>query len=139
MSPYGALNVGAFLAYVPAALRMIMSKGGYNNVSPRAQVEKLSKSSPLFARLHGAHMNTLESWPFFAAGVIAAKSAGVDSDKVSRMATSWCAIRALYILVYMAQRGSIAVAGLRSLCFLASFTVSCRLMILAAKEDGDSS
>lgn len=129
--PLTALTHGATLVYFPSVLRIFLfTPGGYNNEDPRAQLQKYLTQDGVFSRLHGAHMNGLESFPFFAAAVLAGLHCKVDRVRISKMATLWLIIRSFYIPMYIFQNK--ATSGLRSLAFLWSLCLSMNLLREAA-------
>ena len=72
MDPLLYLLVGAgvvFATKIPLGLAQVRAAGGYNNSNPREQQQALDGWGK---RALGAHLNTIEAYPFFAAGVLAA-------------------------------------------------------------------
>merc|ERR1712039_1002148 len=130
VEPVRALTHGGFLVYAPMFARLVVTPGGYDNVNPRGQVAKMVNTDGAFARLHAAHVNTMESWPFFAAAILAGLHAGVDRTRLRKLATLWLIFRTAYIPMYVVQNKK--TSGLRSLLFLWSSCISMNLLREAA-------
>ena len=141
LQPYQSLVAGVFVAYVPHFLRLLStrdSKGAkstYNNVDPTQTARLLA--DPTFAAFHRAHINTVESWPFFAAGVIAAMTSGVEKSAVASFSSAWVLLRAAYVFLYANQGNNEALGGLRSLSFFTSLVISCKLLWMSAKKSDE--
>lgn len=72
-----ALNLAGGLAYLPHCLRLgaqVKEDQSYDNVNPRASLERHLNKKGLISRLQAAHDNSLESFQLFAAGILASSS-----------------------------------------------------------------
>jgi uncharacterized MAPEG superfamily protein len=86
----------------------------YDNADPR---NAANFADPLRHRAHGAHLNALEAFAFFAIGVLLATLNGADPTFIDTVAVLWLVLRCLYLWSYLTNR-----ATLRSiLWFAASF------------------
>ncbi|PHR62987.1 MAG: hypothetical protein COA47_01460 [Robiginitomaculum sp.] len=91
---------------------------------PRPRAEKLAGWK---ARSNWAHMNTLETFPFFAAGVIISLSAGAAPETIDTLALAFIASRVLYSILYIAGFGI-----LRSLVWAAGIGLIIAMFVQAA-------
>ena len=134
-SVYTALLYAVMVTYVPFSLGMAykMSVTAPNNVHPRKQNEALKATHPTFARIMAAEANANESFPFFAAAVLAATQAGVASATVCIYAEFWLMARLAFALVY-AVGNNMPVSLLRSALFSAGLLVVGKLFALAAAQ-----
>jgi uncharacterized MAPEG superfamily protein len=124
--PYACLIAALLLVYVPrmiAAREIVRTQGRYDNHLPRAAQAKLDG---LGQRAVGAHNNALEAFPMFAVGVLCAAQRGVDVDLVAYLALAFVALRAGYLVAYLADR-----ATLRSSFWFAGVGVVAALLVLA--------
>ncbi|MFO7567678.1 MAG: MAPEG family protein [Enhygromyxa sp.] len=123
--PYAALLAAVILIYVP---RIFVARGqaqqpeGYDNAHPRAQQAKLTG---LAARARGAHENSFEAFAPFAAGVLAAKLAGVDADYLAPLTVAFVVLRTIYLIVYLRN-----IPMLRSAVWGLGFLVSLAILTL---------
>merc|ERR1719215_866 len=86
--------------------------------NPRDQMKNLmesGKGTELLAKAQAAHMNGMESFPPFAAGVLAALYAGVEPAKISQLASLHLLARLGFNVAYMATTSQ-AGGFLRTLC-----------------------
>ncbi len=111
-----------FLPKVPLSLAMAREPGGYNNVAPRDQQAKLSGWG---RRAAAAHANGFESFPAFAAGVLATQITGASPQVAALFSIVYVVSRAFYTLAYLA-----GMASLRSMLWLVGTGASVGLMIL---------
>ena len=142
-----ALTLG--VAYVPHAIRgaLVHAKlgamkkagakvpGSYDIRNPRTACALATDDSPAgvrIAAMAAAHNNALENFSFIAAGVLAARFAKVDRPLVDSLAAAYLGLRALYVVLYYYSSNK-AVAGTRSLVWLASVAVPIFLLVAAAK------
>jgi uncharacterized MAPEG superfamily protein len=120
--PYVALLVAVALIYIP---RIFVARGqaqqpeGYDNSHPRLQQAKLTG---LAARAQAAHMNGFEAFAPFAAGVLACKVGGVDSDEIALFSIAFVALRAIYLVLYLKNMSTLR-SAVWSLGFLVSLTL----------------
>lgn len=113
------------LAYAPrmlVPLTILKDKKKYDNHHPRQQQTQLEG---LAARAQAAHLNGLETFPFFAAAVLYAQQNAPDQDLVNTLAVAFVALRVLYIALYL---GNIATP--RSLVWTVSFSLCFALFLL---------
>ena len=76
---------------------------GYDNVHPRVSLLKHKTAKGLIARLQSAHENSMESFQFFAAGLIAASLTLVspsEREMVCQVASLHLISRVAYIGLY---------------------------------------
>lgn len=102
---------------------------GYNNKDPRGWVAK--QDGYRVRNAYNAHLNAFEAFPTFAAGVLMAQFAGVDSDHVNLLAVAFIGFRVLHGVFYLA-----AAALMRSLVWIGGFACAIGLMALAALKLG---
>jgi uncharacterized MAPEG superfamily protein len=123
--PYLALLAAVALIYIP---RIFIYRGaarlpeGFDNSYPRVQQAKLT-GLPL--RAQGAHENAIEAFAPFAAGVLACKLGGVDSDEVVLLSIGFVLLRTLYLVLYLANKST-----LRSTVWTFAFLISLALLAL---------
>jgi uncharacterized MAPEG superfamily protein len=101
--PYVMLVLTLALAYAPklvVAAAMNRQLGKYDNALPRASYGELKG---LGARAVGAHLNGLEAFSGFAAGVLACEVAGVNAACLTALACAFVVLRALYLWLYLAD------------------------------------
>jgi uncharacterized MAPEG superfamily protein len=111
------------LSKAPLFRAMSRDEGGYDNRNPRAQQARMSGYG---ARALAAHQNMIEAFPLFAAGLLAALWAGVDSTWVHVLSLSFLITRVAYTWLYVADR-----ASLRSLVWSIGFFACLGLILLA--------
>lgn len=98
--PFWCVFIAALLIYlakVPVAKAMSQEGRGYDNHHPRAQQARLTG---LGARAYAAHMNSIEIFPLFAAGVLMAHTTQVFGWGIDLLAVLFVASRVLYLLLY---------------------------------------
>lgn len=76
--------------------------GPRDNLNPR---EWLEQCTGVQKRAHWAQLNAFEAFPLFAAGVIVAHLAGVAQARIDALALAWVALRLVYGLLYLADKG----------------------------------
>ena len=96
---------------------------GYDNRDPRAW---MSRQEGHRARANAAQQNSLEAFPFFAAGVALAWLKGVDQTTIAQCGWFFLAMRAIYIYCYVSDR-----ATLRSIIWLLGLASVVCLYVLA--------
>ena len=89
-----------YLTKLPVAMAMAKSNGGYDNSLPRDQQASLTGWGK---RALGAHLNSFEISPAFAAAVIIAHLASVSAMTLSLLSIIFIASRLLYIILYLAD------------------------------------
>jgi len=123
--PLLCLPIGFALVYLPKIpLSMAMAKQpeGYDNKSPRDQQARLTGWG---RRAAAAHANGFESFPAFAAGVLATQVTGANPHWAAILSLTYVFARTLYALAYLAD-----VAILRSAVWTLGFACSIGLMVL---------
>ncbi|MBR9912575.1 MAG: MAPEG family protein [Gammaproteobacteria bacterium] len=94
--------------------------GGYDNHSPREQQAALQGWGK---RALAAHQNQIESFPFFAAGVLAATATGVTGSVADYLALAYVLARLVYLYCYLKD-----IALLRSVVWGVGFLSSLALL-----------
>lgn len=98
--PFWCVFIAALLIYaakMPVAREMNADSGGYDNHNPRAQQARLTGFG---ARAQAAHLNSIEMFPLFAAGVLMAHTTEVFGWWVDLLAILFIVTRVLYLLFY---------------------------------------
>lgn len=95
----------------------------YDNHNPRAW---LAQQTGFRARANAAQANSLEGFPFFAAGVLLALHAGVPAGTVEQLALAYVLARLVYIACYVADW-----ATLRSLVWTVGYGCVLAFYVLA--------
>jgi len=103
-----------FIAKAPVAKAMAKEGGGrYDNHHPRAQQARLTGFG---ARALAAHLNSIEAFPLFAAGVLMAHTTQTYGFLIDILAVTFVVSRVLYLLFYWWdlhwQRSLVWVVGL---------------------------
>ena len=109
-----------FGSKMPLAVAQGQAPGGYDNNHPRDQWANLPEWGK---RALAAHQNQIESFPFFAAGVLVAVTSGITGSIVDYLAIAFVVARIVYIALYIKN-----VATLRSLVWVVGFGCSLALM-----------
>ncbi len=73
----------------------------FDNARPR---DPAFWEKPLRARAMGAHLNGIETFPFFAAAVLLAEFRHSPQGHIDVLAVAFVAIRLLYVLAYVGDR-----------------------------------
>lgn len=123
--PFWCVFIAALLIYlakVPVAKAMSAEGSGYDNNHPRAQQGRLTG---LGARAYAAHLNSIEIFPLFAAGVLMAHTTQVFGWWVDLLAILFIVTRVLYLVFYWRD-----IATLRSTVWVVGL-VCCLLLMLA--------
>jgi len=95
------------------------SKGGYDNVEPRAW---LAKQQGFNARANAAEANTFEALPFFIGAVIIAHQLGAPQTRVDILAVLFVTLRIIYVALYVAGL-STARSAIWALALLANIAI----------------
>ncbi|MCR6663938.1 MAG: MAPEG family protein [Luteimonas sp.] len=122
---YWCVLIAAALPYV----WIFVTKTGapkYNNRNPRAWIAK-QEGNYKVQRANGAHLNALEAFAPFAAGVVLAQLAGVDPARIALLAVAFIVLRVLHGVLYIAD-----VPLGRSLAWLGGYACVIVLLALAA-------
>jgi uncharacterized MAPEG superfamily protein len=94
----------------------------YDNALPR---EQYKSASGLHARALAAHFNSLEAFPFFAAGVFVAFLGAAPASWINLLAGLFVAARAAYVAAYLLDR-----PRLRTAVWALGFLISAALYVL---------
>ncbi|KAK2804516.1 hypothetical protein FQN50_006591 [Emmonsiellopsis sp. PD_5] len=84
-----------------------------SNIKPREHFETLRTKLPAetfdkLARARGAHLNALESFPLFAAAMIAGNVAKLPASDLNLIAAEYVGARVLYTALYMGVKSEAA-------------------------------
>lgn len=130
-TPLWCILGAALLIYFPRTLVMvgqIRQPGGLDNRHPRDQQAKLDGWA---RRAQAAHLNAFEGFAPFAAAVLVAHVAHADPTWSTYLALAYCALRAIYTLLYV---GDLAPA--RSAVWFAGVAVTVGLFVLPVVKPG---
>ena len=123
--PLICLPIGFLLVFapkVPLSMAMARQPEGYDNAHPRDQQARLTGWG---RRAAAAHANGFESFPAFAAGVLATQVSGASPKWAAIFAVVYVVARFLYTFAYLSN-----VALLRSAVWSVAFGATVGLMIL---------
>lgn len=123
--PYILIFLAFSLIYVPRVLVIVFSVkklGGLDNNNPRDQQAQLTGWGK---RAQGAHMNMIEAFPVFAAGMLASMFGQVKLETIVGLGAAFIALRCIYIALYLGDK-----ASARSLVWMAATGMSAALLIL---------
>ncbi len=123
--PLLCLPIALLLVYAPKgpfAAALAKQPEGYDNRNPRDQQAKLTGEG---RRAAAAHANGFESFPAFAAGVLASEVTHAKPNIAAILALVYIAARTIYPILYIKD-----IATARSLVWTVGFTASIALMIL---------
>lgn len=123
--PLICLPIGFALVFapkIPLSMAMARQPEGYDNAQPRDQQARLTGWG---RRAAAAHANGFESFPAFAAGVLASHVTQASPHWAAIFAIAYVVSRTLYVFAYV---GGVATA--RSLVWTVGFASSLALMIL---------
>lgn len=121
---YWCVLIAALLPYCWVALAKA-SAPRYDNRDPRGWIA--NQAHPRLKRAYNAHLNALEAFAPFAAGVILAQLAGVAHDRIAMLAVAFVVLRVLHGIAYVTD-----LAWLRSLAWFAAIACVVALMAQAA-------
>lgn len=107
----------------PVAIAMSKQKEGYNNSIPRKQQAALTDFGQ---RALGAHINSIEAFPLFAAGVCLALISQANITLIQNLCVVFCCSRIAYLVCYWVDLDKI-----RSLIWTIGFCSCIWLMVLA--------
>jgi len=96
----------------------------FDNAKPR---DPAFYSHPLRARALGAHLNGIETFPFFAAAVLLAEFRHAPQSIVDTLALLFVAVRVLFVLAYLANRPT-----LRTILWNVGFLLNAWIFFLPA-------
>jgi len=104
----------------PLATYMAKAPGGYNNNMPREQAASLEGVGK---RALAIHLNQIESFPLFAAGVLVATASSINAPVIDYLALAYVAARIIYIPLYLKD-----IATMRTLVWSVGYGSSLALM-----------
>jgi uncharacterized MAPEG superfamily protein len=78
-----------------------LSRGEFKNSVPR---DPAFYAPPLRARVLGAHINGIETFPFFAAAILLAEMKGGSQNLVDHLAMGFLIVRLGFVWAYIAGR-----------------------------------
>ncbi|HEY8376706.1 MAG TPA: MAPEG family protein [Nannocystis sp.] len=108
------------LSKLPLSAAQAREGSGYDNRSPRDQQDRLTGWG---ARARAAHLNQLESFPLFAAGVLVATVAAPKVAAIDALALAYIAARIVYPVLYLAD-----ISTARSLVWMVGYGASLALL-----------
>lgn len=73
----------------------------FDNARPR---DPAFWEKPIRARAQGAHINGIETFPFFAAAVLLAEFRGCDQGRIDALAAAFVAVRLAFVAAYLLDR-----------------------------------
>ena len=152
--PIESIVVLIFIYYCPHMIRVfftIFATGKIDNhdgrkflsstLSSKATSFWHAKILGIISRSQAAHLNIQEGIPLYVAGVLAAVFTGVNSEVLAKLCNAYLVLRALYVIVYIAQGfyGPLReiVALIRSVLWM-SATIICCIMLLLASAKAES-
>ncbi|ALN89445.1 MAPEG family protein [Lysobacter gummosus] len=121
---YWCLLIAALMPYLWVAVAKANGKR-YDNRAPRAWQAR--QDDPRSNAAYAAHLNAFEAFAPFAAGVLAAQMAGVDTNWIVILSIVFVICRVLHGVFYIAGK-----APLRSLVWAIGFLCVVALLTLAA-------
>ncbi|MGH8030844.1 MAG: MAPEG family protein [Luteimonas sp.] len=125
---YWCVLIAALLPYVWTGVAKQAGQR-YDNRDPRAWLTR--QDNPRVQRANAAQLNAFEAFPAFAAGVLMAQFAGVETTLVTMLAVAFIVLRVLHGLCYL---GGLARA--RSAVWLGGIVCVITLMVQAALHIG---
>ena len=123
--PLICLPIGFALVFapkIPLSMAMARQPEGYDNRTPRDQQARLTGWG---RRAAAAHTNGFESFPAFAAGVLASHVTGASPHWAAIFSVAYVLARTIYVVAYVGD-----VHMLRSSVWTIAFASSLALMIL---------
>jgi uncharacterized MAPEG superfamily protein len=82
-------------------------------------------------RAEAAQANMFETVALYAAGVIAANTAGVDKSSLNKLALAYVLTRMVYTMVYVRLQDNPKFAPVRSIAWIASISIIFSLFVKA--------
>ena len=113
-----------FISKAPLAFAQGKTSEGYDNNNPRDQQASLDGWG---RRANAIHQNQIESFPFFATGVLVTIATGVTSQWIDILAITYIVSRLAYMFCYLKD-----LATLRSTVWGIGITCSFALIIAPA-------
>ena len=96
----------------------------FDNAKPR---DPAFYQDPLRARALGAHLNGIETFPFFAAAVLLAEFRTAPQNLIDELAVLFLIVRAAYVLTYLGNRPT-----LRTILWNVGFAINVAIFFLPA-------
>ncbi|KAL6057861.1 Membrane-associated protein in eicosanoid and glutathione metabolism (MAPEG) [Balamuthia mandrillaris] len=136
------LPLSAVLAYLPDVYGNVVYLTewvNYDSLQPRNNMLLLESSNApapvkqAYGRCKACHQNNLETFPFFASGLLASLFLGVDSRTTDTLSAGWLVSRLVYTLSYVKGTSTTA-ATVRNLSWTASMGCAATLMLLALRS-----
>lgn len=121
---YWCLLAAALLPYLWTSLAKAYGQR-YDNRDPRGWQAR--QEDPRSKAAYAAHLNAFEAFPAFAAGVLGAQMAGVDTGWIDLLAIAFIVLRVLHGVFYLAAKPT-----LRSVAWAGGFLCVVALLALAA-------
>jgi len=104
----------------PLAMAQAKADGGYDNNNPREQQASLDAKGK---RALAIHINQIESFPLFAAGVLVATAMSLSTSVVDYLAIAYVVSRVIYMPLYLND-----IATMRSLVWSVGYFSSLALI-----------
>ncbi|RMH89007.1 hypothetical protein EBB59_11085 [Lysobacter pythonis] len=120
---YACVIAAALLPYVWTIVAK-SSAPKFDNGEPRLWLEK--QENPRVRRADAAQKNAFEAFPAFAAAVLMAQMAGIDSGRIGALAAAFIGFRVLHGLFYIGNK-----ATLRSVVWFGGFVCIAALLVMA--------
>ena len=115
---------GAVILYlVTLAPAKALAPDKFDNAKPR---DPAFYAEPLRNRMLGAHINGIETFPFFAAAVLLSEFRGAPQEWIDGLAVAFLVTRILFVLAYVADRPT-----LRTTLWNAAFAFNLGIFFLA--------
>ena len=121
---YWCVLIAALLPFAFTAIAKAIDRRHFNNRTPRQFQAQLSGVA---LRAHWAHLNSLEAFPPFAAGVLVAQQLGAAQGRIDALAIAFVILRLAYGACYLAD-----VATLRSIVWAAGLGCTIALFVIGA-------
>jgi uncharacterized MAPEG superfamily protein len=120
--------LGAVLLYLLtlAPVKAVRHRN-FDNARPR---DPSFYAAPLSGRALGAHLNGVETFPFFAAAVLLAEMRSAPQALIDEFAVLFLLLRGAYVLAYLGNRPT-----LRTVLWNAAFAVNVAIFALPAAGD----
>lgn len=100
------------------------SRRQFDNSRPR---DSVFYEEPLRARALGAHLNGIETFPFFAVAVLLAEFRACPQNLVNELAILFLIVRIAYVFTYLGNRPT-----LRSILWNVGFVINAAIFFLPA-------
>jgi uncharacterized MAPEG superfamily protein len=114
---------GAVILYLLTIAPFKAANGrSFDNSKPR---DPAFYDHPLRARALGAHLNSIETFPFFAAAVLLAEFRTAPQNLINELAVLFVIVRVAYVLTYIGNRPT-----LRSILWNIGFVINVAIFFL---------